>query len=165
MKRFPSNDVIRTEDDQYMIEALKEAWQAFDRDEVPVGSVIVFDRRIVARGYNQVELLQDATAHAELLAIGAASQFFSNWRLEGATLYTTLEPCPMCLGAIFLSRISRLVWGASDMRHGACGSFVNLLSVPHPTHQLDAVGDILSAWCAQPLQRFFQQRRVQNQET
>ena len=161
-EQLPSCLALTGDDEKYMFEALKEAWRAFDADEVPVGAVVVHDRQIVGRGRNQVELLQDATAHAEMLAIGAAAQAVGGWRLEGCTLYSTLEPCCMCVGALFLSRVSRVVWGAPDVRLGANGSFVDLFSLSHPTHKLTVVSRVLHDWCAKPLQLFFQKRRSEN---
>jgi tRNA(adenine34) deaminase len=159
ISQFPPAHLIQTDDERFMVEALKEAWAAFRNGEVPVGVVIVYDGKVIARGKNQVELLQDATAHAEMLAIGSAAQALGGWRLEGCTLYSTLEPCCMCGGAMFLSRISRLVWGAPDIRHGANGSFIDLFSLQHPTHKVDVTSQVLSSWCAQPLQLFFRKRR------
>ena len=156
---LPSFHSLTTADERWMFEALKEAWKAFDAKEVPVGAVIVHEGQIVGRGSNQVELLQDATAHAEMLAIGAAAQALGGWRLEKCTLYSTLEPCCMCAGAILLSRCSRIVWGAPDVRLGANGSYVDLFALPHPTHTLEVTPHVLREWCAKPLQMFFQGRR------
>ena len=154
--------MLTTDDDRFMVEALKEAWEAFDAGEVPVGAVVVHEGQIIGRGHNQVELLQDATAHAEMLAIGAGAQALGGWRLEGCTLYTTLEPCCMCAGAVLLSRLSRVVWGAPDIRLGANGSYIDLFALPHPTHQITVTPHVLQEWCARPLQSFFQKRRTEN---
>jgi tRNA(adenine34) deaminase len=162
-EKWPSRLVLTNDDERFMVEALKEAWGAFDMNEVPVGAIIVHEGQIIGRGSNQVELLQDATAHAEMLAIGAAAQALGVWRLEGCTLYSTLEPCCMCSGAIFLSRVSRVVWGAPDIRLGANGSFVDLFGLHHPLHKLTVSSHVLNDWCAQPLQLFFQKRRMENQ--
>jgi tRNA(adenine34) deaminase len=161
-EHLPSRLLLTNDDERFMVEALKEAWGAFDAKEVPVGAIVVHEGQIIGRGRNQVELLQDATAHAEMLAIGAASQALGGWRLEGCILYSTLEPCCMCAGALFLSRVSRVVWGAPDIRLGANGSFVDLFSLPHPTHQLAVSSLVLNEWCAKPLQLFFQNRRADN---
>jgi tRNA(adenine34) deaminase len=158
---LPSRCMLTTDDERHMVEALKEAWKAFDQGDVPVGAVVVHEGQIIGRGHNQVELLQDATAHAEMLAIGAAAQALGGWRLEGCTLYSTLEPCCMCAGASLLSRLSRIVWGAPDIRFGANGSYVDLFSIPHPTHQLTIIPSVLCEWCARPLQVFFQKRRAE----
>ncbi len=162
-EQLPPRLLLTNDDERFMVEALKEAWRAFDINEVPVGAIVVHDGQIIGRGSNQVELLQDATAHAEMLAIGAAAQAFGGWRLEDCTLYSTLEPCCMCAGAIFLSRVARVVWGAPDTRLGANGSFVDLFSLPHPFHQLSVSPRVLTEWCAKPLQQFFQKRRAENQ--
>lgn len=147
-----------------MLEALKEAWKAFLRDEVPVGAVLVRDQEIIARGYNQVELLQDATAHAEILCITSAEAAIENWRLKGCVLYTTLEPCCMCAGAMFLSRVSTLVWGAPDLRHGANGSWVDLFTLSHPTHSVEVRQGVLSHECALLMKQFFQLKREKKDE-
>src|SRR5574338_1269803 len=119
---LPPLEAITTDDERFMREAIKQALIAFEHNEVPVGAVIVKKGQIIARGYNQVELLRDATAHAEMLAITSAESALENWRLTGATLYCTLEPCAMCAGAALLSRLDAIVWGAPDIRHGANGS-------------------------------------------
>src|ERR1700761_6222819 len=118
---FPFSIPVQTDDEKFMLEALKEAWKAFLKDEVPVGAVLVQDNRIIARGHNQVEMLKDATAHAEMLCITSGEAALENWRLIDTTLYATIEPCCMCAGALFLSRVPTLVWGAPDIRHGANG--------------------------------------------
>ncbi|MEI8366215.1 MAG: tRNA adenosine(34) deaminase TadA [Parachlamydiaceae bacterium] len=156
---FPFAMTPRDDDERFMIEALREAWKAFLKDEVPVGSVLVQEGRIIARGHNQVELLQDATAHAEMLCITAGEVALENWRLADTTLYTTIEPCTMCAGAMFLSRVPRLVWGAPDLRHGANGSWVNLFDQPHPTHTVVITKGVLETQCAALMRDFFQRRR------
>lgn len=143
----------------YMKEALLEAESAFERGEVPVGAVVVFHNEIIVRAHNYVETLFDATAHAELLCIRLASQHLSNWRLAGCTLYTTLEPCPMCAGALISSRIDRVVWGAPDIRQGAGGSLISLLGHPHPIHTPQVTSGILADESAALLKSFFQGRR------
>jgi tRNA(adenine34) deaminase len=156
----PKND-----DERFMIEALKEAAKAYKSGEVPVGSVMVHEGRIIARGHNQVEMLKDATAHAEMLCITAASSAAENWRLLDFTLYSTVEPCSMCAGAMFLSRVDRLVWGAPDLRHGANGSWVDLFSVEHPIHNLKVTRGVLGEHAALLLQSFFRERRVIKKES
>lgn len=146
-------------DEMFMHEALKEAEKAYVLGEVPVGAVLVSGGEILARAHNQVETLQDATAHAEVLCLRAASQLIENWRLVNATLYCTLEPCSMCAGAMFLSRISSLVWGAPDKRHGAHGSWVNLLDQPHPIHQLEVRTGVLEEEASALMISFFRHRR------
>ena len=161
---IPPLDVAISDDERFMREALREAKKAFLADEVPVGAVIVHEGQIIARGYNQVEMLRDATAHAEMLSITAAENAFGNWRLTGCTLYCTLEPCPMCAGAMLLSRVERLVWGARDLRHGANGSWVNLFEKPHPTHTIEITSGVLKEWCERPLKLFFQKRRAEKEQ-
>lgn len=159
---LPPLDQITTDDQRFMREALRQALKAFEAKEVPVGCVIVKDGQIIARGYNQVELLKDATAHAEILAITAAENVVENWRLKGCTLYSTLEPCVMCAGAIMLSRLDAIVWGAPDIRLGANGSWVDLFSLKHPLHTVQVRSGVLEEWCQQPLKLFFQNRRKEN---
>jgi tRNA(adenine34) deaminase len=151
--------VPKNEDEHFMREALKEAERAFEEGEVPVGAVLVFEGRVIARGRNQVELLKDATAHAEMICITAGSSHLENWRLKGTTLYCTLEPCTMCAGAALLSRLDRLIYGAPDIRHGACGSWFNLFERKHPTHTLEIKGGVLSEFSAHLMQEFFAKRR------
>lgn len=146
-------------DEFFMKEALKEAKKAFAKEEVPVGAVLVFEGKIVARGHNQVELLQDATAHAEMLCLTAASEAIQNWRLTGATLYCTLEPCAMCAGAILATRVERLVWGAPDLRVGANGSWIDLFEKKHPIHTLEITPRVLEAECAELMRQFFSEQR------
>lgn len=161
---FPFSIQPQNEDEKFMLEALKEAWKAFCNDEVPVGAVLVHHKEIIARGYNQVEMLQDATAHAEILCITSASSTLEAWRLANTTLYCTIEPCAMCAGAILLSRVSRLVWGAPDLRHGANGSWVNLFDKPHPTHSLPIQTGLYKEYAAKLMKDFFQKRRIENDE-
>ena len=147
-------------DKQYMRIALREAKKAFDAGEVPVGAVVV-DRegRVIGRGHNQVESLQDATAHAEIIAIGAASNALGSWRLEGATLYSTLEPCTMCAGALVLSRIDRLVFGAFDPKAGACGSLQNIPQDTRLNHLVPISAPVLEEECGGLLVSFFRALR------
>lgn len=146
-----------------MQEALKEAKKAYKAKEVPVGAVLVYDGKIIARSSNQVESLRDATAHAEMICLTMGSSYFSNWRLTKTTLYCTLEPCYMCAGAMFLSRIQRLVWGAPDLRHGANGSFTNLFALKHPMHQIEVTSHILADECGHLMQDFFRKRREEDE--
>lgn len=146
-------------DTYFMREALKEAKKAFDKEEVPVGAVLVHDNKVIARGHNQVELLQDATAHAEMLCITSATTALNNWRLADTTLYCTLEPCVMCAGAILAARVKRLVWGAPDLRLGANGSWIDLFSHKHPMHALEITPRILEEEAAFLMKSFFEQTR------
>lgn len=143
----------------FMREALKEAKKAFDAEEVPVGAVLVHDDKIIARGQNQIELLQDATAHAEMVCLTAGSEALSNWRLLDTTLYCTLEPCAMCAGAMFAARIRRLVWGAPDLRLGANGSWIDLFKEKHPMHAIEVKSGILEEAAADLMRRFFEGKR------
>lgn len=143
----------------FMKEALKEAKKAYEMDEVPVGAVLVYKNKIIARGHNQVELLQDATAHAEMVCLTAGASHLNNWRLAETTLYCTLEPCCMCAGALLASRVERLVWAAPDLRLGANGSWIDLFREKHPMHTLQVTSRILEAESADLMRRFFQEKR------
>lgn len=156
---FPFRITPQNEDEHFMQEALKEAWKAFKADEVPVGAVLVKDKHIIARGHNQVEMLKDATAHAEMLCMTAGESALDNWRLADTTLYCTIEPCSMCAGAMLLTRIPTLVWGAPDVRHGANGSWINLFKQVHPTHTIQVRTGVLQDYCKQILKDFFQIQR------
>ncbi len=147
------------EDERFMQEALKEARKAYRAEEVPVGAVLVHEGRIIARGHNQVELLKDATAHAEMLCLTAGANAIENWRLTDTTLYCTIEPCSMCAGAMLLSRVKRLVWGAPDIRHGANGSWVDLLAQKHPMHDIEVRSGVLADHAAELMKNFFRERR------
>lgn len=161
---FPFRIVPNNEDEKFMIEALKEAWKAFEKGEVPIGAVLVQNGRVIARGYNQVEMLKDATAHAEMLCITSGEAALDAWRLTGTQLYCTIEPCSMCAGAMFLSRISELIWGAPDLRHGANGSWVDLFALTHEIHNIKVRKGVLEQFCSGLLQDFFKKRRKENKE-
>lgn len=156
---FPFKINPQDEDEKFMLEALKEAWKAFKADEVPVGAVLVKDNHVIAKGHNQVELLRDATAHAEMLCMTAGEEALDNWRLANTTLYCTIEPCSMCAGAMLLTRVPRLVWGAPDYRHGANGSWIDLFAPNHPTHTIKVRKGILQDLSSQMLKDFFQIQR------
>uniref|UniRef100_A0A832MKI2 tRNA-specific adenosine deaminase n=1 Tax=Eiseniibacteriota bacterium TaxID=2212470 RepID=A0A832MKI2_UNCEI len=147
------------DDESGMRAALREAMQAAREDEVPVGCVVVHDGLVVGRGHNRTEGLRDATAHAEILAIGAASNALGSWRLLDCTLYVTLEPCAMCAGAMVLSRIGRLVYGALDPKAGACGSVLDVIGEPRLNHRVQVVPGLLAAECGDLLRSFFQSKR------
>ena len=153
--------VLIRDDEQGMRAALREAIAAADADEVPVGCVIVHDGLIVGRGRNQTEALQDATAHAEIIAIGAASSALQSWRLNECTLYVTLEPCAMCAGAIILARLGRLVYGAADPKAGGCGSVLDVIHEPRLNHRLPVESGILADECGGILKAFFARKRQQ----
>jgi tRNA(adenine34) deaminase len=149
-----------TTDDYFMGEALRQARMAYDADEVPVGAVIVRDAKIIARAHNQVELLKDATAHAEILAITQAAHALGDWRLEGCTLFVTKEPCPMCAGAIMLSRLNRLVFGVRDDRAGGAGSVFPITSATGLNHVLEVQSGVMETEARDLLQSFFRARRA-----
>lgn len=153
------SDLAHPDDERWMRLAILEAEAAFEEGEVPVGAVIVHEGRIVGRGRNQIERLADATAHAEILALGAASEALGSWRLLGATLYVTLEPCPMCAGATLLSRVERVAFGAFDPEMGAAGSMIDLYSERRMRHRAVVTGGILEAPCGDLLREFFAARR------
>ncbi len=146
-------------DEHYLALALQEAQQAFDEGEVPVGAVVVLDGQVIGRGHNRREALNDPTAHAELLAVTAAANHLGDWRLEGAAIYVTKEPCPMCAGALINARLARLVFGAWDEQAGSCGSLYQLCRDPRFNHQLEVAGGILEQECRELLQRFFHRKR------
>jgi tRNA(adenine34) deaminase len=152
--------VLIRDDEQGIRAALREAERALEKDEVPIGCVIVHDGAIVGRGHNQVETLKDATAHAEMIAIGAASAALESWRLTECTLYVTLEPCAMCAGAIVLARLGRLVYGAADPKAGACGSVLDVIHEPRLNHRVDVTTGVLAEECGTLLRGFFVQKRT-----
>ena len=150
-------------DDYFMREALRQAGRALGADEVPVGAVIVRDGKIIARAFNQVEALKDATAHAEMLALTQAEGALGDWRLTDSTLYVTKEPCPMCAGAIVHTRLARVVFGAGDPKAGAAGGAMNLLQFQTLNHRCEITSGVREAECRALLQNFFAgQRRKQN---
>ena len=144
-----------TDDERWMESALREAEQAKKRKEVPVGAVIVHNGKIIGRGFNQIETLQDPTAHAEMIALTAAAAGLGSRRFDGCTLYVTLEPCPMCAGAIVLARIPRVVFGASDPKAGACGTLFNIVQDNRLNHRVDLVGGVSGERCGALLSEFF----------
>jgi len=146
-------------DETFMQEALRFAMKARAADEVPVGAVVVRERKIISRAYNQVELLKDATAHAEMLALTAAEAAVGDWRLTDCDLYVTKEPCPMCAGAIIHTRIRRLIFGCSDTRAGAAGTVMNLLQHSALNHRCQITSGVLHSECAVLLQDFFRKKR------
>jgi tRNA(adenine34) deaminase len=139
--------------------ALAEAQKGFDEGEVPIGAVVVHEGRVVGRGHNQMERLQDATAHAEILAIGAASTTVESWRLSECTLYVTLEPCVMCAGALVQARIGLLVYGSHDPKAGACGSRIDILGEPWLNHSVPLVSGVLADETGSTLSAFFEMKR------
>ncbi|MFO0838663.1 MAG: tRNA adenosine(34) deaminase TadA [Phycisphaerae bacterium] len=142
-----------------MEEAIEQARRALESDDVPVGAIVVRDGRVIGRGFNQREKLQDPTAHAEIIAVTAAAAFIGHWRLERCTLYVTLEPCAMCAGALVLARLPRLVYGAVDEKVGACGSLYDIPRDPRLNHRVETIGGVLAAPAAELLRDFFRRRR------
>lgn len=146
-------------EEYFMREALRQARRAFAADEVPVGAVIVREGTIIARAWNQVELLKDATAHAEMLAITQAEAEVGDWRLTDCDLYVTKEPCPMCAGAIVHARVRRVVFGCCDAKGGAAGGLLNILQMPQLNHRSEIRAGVLADECAAILKDFFTARR------
>jgi len=151
--------VATGEDGRWMAVALAEAEVAFQAGEVPVGAVVVRDGELLSRAHNLRQSRQDPTAHAELIALQRASQAAGSWRLTGATIYVTLEPCPMCAGGIVLARVARLVYGAADPKAGAVETLYNIVQDPRLNHQVEVVSGVYGDEAAQLLRRFFQIRR------
>jgi tRNA(adenine34) deaminase len=147
-------------DERWMAEALRMARQAAEAGEVPVGALLVKDGRILGRAHNQVEILKDATAHAEMIAITQAAEALENWRLEGVDLFVTLEPCAMCAGALVLSRVARIVYAADDPIAGACGSVFNIVSEKRLNHRIPVVKGLLAERSSELLRSFFKSRRA-----
>src|SRR5437660_2197971 len=146
-------------DDLFMREALRMAAKAREANEVPVGAVVVREGKIIGRAYNQVELLKDATAHAEMLAMTQAEAAVGDWRLTDCDLYVTKEPCAMCAGALVHTRVRRVIFGCADPVAGAAGSVINLLQMPTLNHRCDIVAGVLQDECAGILKDFFRERR------
>lgn len=148
-------------DERFIRAALEQAGAARDSDDVPVGALLVREGRVIGRGVNQREKLQDPTAHAEMLALTAAAAFVGHWRLSGCTAYVTLEPCPMCAGALVLARVERLVFGAYDEKGGACGSLYEISTDARLNHRMETTGGVLADACSALLRDFFRQRRAE----
>src|SRR5436305_14059434 len=146
-------------DEAFMREALRQAQKAYEADEVPVGAVVVRSGSIIGRASNQVELLNDATAHAEMLALTQAEAAVGDWRLTDCDLYVTKEPCPMCAGALVHTRVRRVIFGCTDPSAGAAGSVINLLQMPTLNHHCDISSGVLQEQCTAILQNFFLKRR------
>ena len=158
--------IIDLQSDHYFMgEALRQATRAYEAEEVPVGAVIVRAGRIIARAFNQVEMLKDATAHAEMLAMTQAEQAVGDWRLTDCTLYVTKEPCPMCAGAIVHVRLQRVVFGASDLKAGAAGGVMNLLNFPSLNHRSDITMGVREEECRNLLRTFFAEQRAKKGKT
>jgi tRNA(adenine34) deaminase len=150
----------RESDESFMREALRQAQKAYEADEVPVGAVVVRAGKVIGRAYNQIELLKDATAHAEMLSLTQAEAAVGDWRLVDCDLYVTKEPCVMCAGALIHVRIRRLIFGCADTRSGAAGGMINLLQHSALNHDCEITSGVLQNECAAILQDFFRQKRA-----
>jgi tRNA(adenine34) deaminase len=160
---MPDEPIIDLQSDHYFMgEALRQGARAYEAEEVPIGAVIVRQGRIIARACNQVELLKDATAHAEMLAITQAEEALGDWRLNECTLYVTKEPCPMCAGAAVHARLARVVFGAGDPKAGAAGGVLNLLQFPSFNHRCEITGGVREEECRTLLRAFFAEQRMRN---
>ncbi len=151
--------MIKMNDEYYMREALKLAVEAFKADEVPMGAVIVHKDRIIAKAHNQIKTLKDPTAHAEMIAITQAASYLKNERLIDTVMYVTIEPCAMCMGALILARVNRLVYGADDSKAGACGSVMDLSDNKKLNHSIEVKNGILEDSCRDIIQEFFKLKR------
>jgi tRNA(adenine34) deaminase len=149
-------------DERYMRLALDAALVAQENGDVPIGTVIVHEGRVIAKAYNQREQLKDPTAHAEIIALTQAATALGMWRLHGGTIYVTLEPCPMCAGALVLARLDRLVYGCPDPKTGACGSLYDIVRDGRLNHRLEVTTGVLAGDCTGLLQDFFRRRRRNN---
>jgi tRNA(adenine34) deaminase len=154
--------ILPSDDAHYMREALRLARKAASQDEVPIGAVIVHQGKIIARAWNQVETLKDATAHAEMLALTQAESALDDWRLNECDLYVTKEPCPMCAGAIVHCRVKRVIFGCPDVKGGAAGGFWNLLQAPNLNHRAEITSGVLNDECVAILKSFFAEARARN---
>lgn len=150
--------MINNKDILFMNEALKEAKKAYKKDEVPIGAIIVKDDKIIARGHNLKEIKKDSTLHAEIIAIKKASKKLNSWRLDGTKIYITLEPCPMCAGAIIQARINEIIYAANDPKSGACGSKINLFETKF-NHQVIVRNNVLTEESSKLLKSFFKTKR------
>ncbi len=162
MSREPTAGVDFGRHERFLAEALREARAAAAAGEVPVGAVVVREGSVIGKGRNQIQTLRDPTAHAEILALGAAAGALRDWRLDACALYVTLEPCTMCAGALLLARVGRLVYGAADPRAGAIISTARLLAGNPYRHSVEVIGGVLGEECAGLLRDFFQRRRAED---
>ena len=153
------------EDQLYMKVAIEQAQIAEENGDVPIGAVVVHENQIIGRAYNQREQLKDPTAHAEIIALTQAAAFLESWRLNGCTMYVTLEPCPMCAGALVLARMDRLVYGCDDPKTGACKSLYNIVQDERLNHKLEVTSGVLEEQCREQLQGFFARRRQENKNS
>jgi tRNA(adenine34) deaminase len=151
---------IKNADERFMRVAIDAAQIAEENGDVPIGAVIVYKNQIIGKAYNQREQLKDPTAHAEIIALTQAAEALQTWRLNGCTMYVTLEPCPMCAGALVLSRMDRLVFGCDDPKTGACGSLYDIVRDGRLNHRLEVTTGVLAEQCSKLLQDFFQKKRI-----
>jgi tRNA(adenine34) deaminase len=154
----------KKEDQQFMQVAIEQAKIAEENGDIPIGAVIVYKNQIIGKAYNQREQLQDPTAHAEIIALTQAAAAKESWRLNGCTMYVTLEPCPMCAGALVLARVERLVYSCDDPKAGACKSLYNIVADGRLNHRLEVTSGVLQEQCRQQLQEFFSRRREENKK-
>ncbi|WP_437229926.1 tRNA adenosine(34) deaminase TadA [Planctomicrobium sp. SH661] len=157
---IPPNPLDIDQHEYWMRQALDRAVQAYDQGEVPIGAIVVFEGRIVGEGYNLRETLNDPTAHAEMIAITQAASALQSWRLLDCTLYATLEPCPMCAGAIVQARIPRVIYGTTDPKGGACHTLYQITEDPRLNHRATVIGGVMQPDCRAILQRFFAEQRA-----
>ena len=150
------------EDQRVMQLAIEQARIAEENGDVPIGAVIIFQDQIIGKAYNQREQLKDPTAHAEIIALTQVAAFLESWRLNGCTMYVTLEPCPMCAGALVLARMDRLVYGCDDPKAGACRSLYQIVTDGRLNHRLEVTSGVLKEQCREQLQQFFARRRQEN---
>ena len=151
-------------DERYMRMAIDQAMIAEESGDVPIGCIVVYENRVIGKGYNQREKLQDPTAHAEMIALTAASEFIGSWRLHGCTMYVTLEPCSMCAGALVLARIDRLVYGCDDPKTGAVKSLYNIVQDDRLNHHIEVSSGVLAEECSKMLSDFFAGRREEKRD-
>lgn len=157
-------ETVKNTHEDYMCEALAEARQAALLGEIPIGAVLVCDGKIIARGHNMRETWQQATAHAEVIVIEAACRALGRWRLSGCTLYVTVEPCPMCSGAIVNSRVDKVVYGCPDVKAGGAESIFNIITNPNLNHNAEVISGVCEEECAQVMKDFFKRRRQENKQ-
>ena len=155
---------IHKDDQRYMQIAIEQAGIAEENGDVPIGAVIVYQNQIIGKAYNQREQLKDPTAHAEIIALTQAAAFLESWRLHDCTIYVTLEPCPMCAGALVLARIERLVYGCDDPKTGAIKSLYNIVTDERLNHIIDVTSGVLAEECSGLLQHFFRRCRIENNQ-
>jgi tRNA(adenine34) deaminase len=160
-----ASEALAKADERYMRLAIDAAHIAEENGDVPIGAVIVYRDQVIGRAYNQREQLTDPTAHAEIVALTQAATFMETWRLHGCTIYVTLEPCPMCAGALVLGRLDRLVYGCDDPKAGACGSLYDIVRDERLNHRLEVTAGVLATECAALLQTFFRARRPNNTDS